>query len=380
MKRCAILLVLLTATVALAAKPQTPTAATAPAAKPISSSMAEMLGLTPPAPAETTTQPASTIATISVQVVQGTKDGPKITGGRASVELFRRGPEPEVIEVDLDAHGVALLENLSLASPFQPRVTIEYAGASYQAVGERMTPTQSTQKINVTVYETTDKRPELAIKMRHIRAIATPEGLRVEDILVVNNPADRTWTGSPGADGKPRTMWVGLPAGATDLKMEGGFHSCCARVIDGKLVSSSPLAPGLLQCRVMYLLPGADSQARMEIDVPVPVGTMILMVPQSQAHNATIEGLERGGIFPGDGKPMQSFVGRGIAPGQKVVLTMTGMPQAVETAPEGEWSTPQILGIVGVALLVVMFVLILAFKAGQRAAQASAGTPGAKDA
>lgn len=379
MKRCAILLVLLTATVALAAEPQAPTTATAPADKPMSAAMAEMLGLAPPGAAETTTQPASTIATISIQVIQGTKDGPKITGGKATVELFRGG-EPQVIEVNLDAHGVALLENLSLASPFDPRVTIEYAGTSYQAVGEPMTPTQSSQKIEVKVYETTDQRPELTIGMRHVMAIATPEGLRVRDVMVVNNPADRTWTGSPGADGKPSTMWVGLPAGVTDLTMEGGFHSCCARVIDGKLVSSSPLVPGQLQFHVMYLLPGTDGQAQMEINAPAPIGTMILMVPQSQANNVTVEGLEKGRIFPGDGKPMQSFIGKEVAAGQKIVLTMTGMPQAVEIAPEGEWSTPQILGVVGVALLVVLSVLILAFKAGRKAAQASAETPGEKDA
>ena len=149
-------------------------------------------------------------------------------------------------------------------------------------------------------------------------------------------------------------------------------------MIDGKLVSSSPLLPGQSQFRVMYLLGGADGKARVEIDAPAPVGGMILIVPRQQAENATVEGLEKGEVFPGNGMPMQSFVGKGIAPGQKIVLTMTDMPQPVEA--EGKWSTPQIMGIAGIAVLLILFVVILALKPGRKAAQASAETPGAKDA
>ena len=236
-----------------------------------------------------------------------------------------------MLDANLDEHGVALLENLSLARPFQPVVTIEHAGASYEAVGEPMTPAEPTQKIEVSVYETTDQRPELKVQMRHVVAKATDEGLRVMDYLIVNNPGDRTWTGTVGADGKPAAMWVPLPAGVKDIEMDGAFHSCCAVLKDGKLVSTAPLMPGQSQFRIAYLVPGEGGKVSMTIEAPAPVGGMMLMVPEDQAGFANVEGLEKGQAFPANGgTTMRAFMGRDIMPGQKVTLTMTGLPVLAE--------------------------------------------------
>jgi hypothetical protein len=395
MKRYAVLLVLLAAgglgplrgTVAAEAR-QGPTTApagaaaqcpvsgatTAPAAgRPMSSAMAEMLGLTPPAGAGATTGPAASGASISIQAVQGTKDGPKITGGKATIRLYRgEGIEPEVMDANLDGNGMALLENLSLARPFQPVVTIEHAGASYEAVGEPITPDQPTQKIDVDVYETTDKRPDLKVKMRHVVAKATDEGLRVMDVLIVSNPADRTWTGAVGPDGKPAAMSVALPAGVKDIEMDGAFHSCCAVLKDGKLVSSAPLLPGQSEFRIAYLVPGKGGKASMTIETPAPVEGMILMVPEDQAGFANVEGLEKGEAYyaKGNGTTMRTFMGQDVMPGRKITLTMTGLPEAAQA--DGFWSTPKIAGIVGGGVLLVICIVFLIAKPGRKPGQAEA--------
>ena len=208
--------------------------------------------------------------------------------------------------------------------------------------------------------------------MRHVVAKATDAGLLVMDFLIVNNPADRTWTGTVGPDGKPATMWVALPVGAKDIEMDGAFHECCARQEDGKLVSTAPLVPGQSQFRVAYLVPGEGGKASMTIEAPAPVGGMMLMVPEDQAGFANIEGLEKGQAFPADGNGamMRAFMGRDIMPGQKITLTMTGLPEAV--APEGFWSTPKIVGIVGGAVLLVICVIFLVAKPGRKSGQAEA--------
>lgn len=342
------------------------------AGKPMSAAMAEMLGLTSPTGAEATTQPAGS-ASISIQAVQGTKDGPKITGGKATIKLYRgRGIEPEVLEANLDEHGTGLLENLSLARPFQPVVTIEHAGVSYQAVGEPMTPASPSQKIEVTIYETTDQRPELMIQMRYVRADATPEGLHIADMMIVNNPTDRAWLGSAGPDGKRSAMWVALPAGAKDIAMDGDFHECCARVEDGKVVSSAPLVPGQSQFSLEYMVPGDGGLASVTIDAPAPVRGMTVMVPEDQVGNIRVEGLEKSKTFPpkGMGVALRSFKGEGIVPGRKIVLTMTGLPLAAEG--ETFWTTQKIVGIVAGALILVLCIIFLAARPRRKSGQAEA--------
>jgi len=357
-------------------------ATTAPSAgRPMSAEMAQMLGLSSPA-GGATTWPAASSASISIQAVQGTKDGPKITGGKATIRLYRgQGIEPEVLEANLDEHGAALLEKLSLARPFQPVVTIEHAGVSYEAVGEAMTPDQPTQKIEVRVYETTNKRPDIKIPMRHVVAIARPEGLRVMDMMIVNNPAERSWTGAVGPDGKTAAVSVGLPAGARDIEMDGAFEPCCASVINGRLVSSAPLVPGQSQYRVAYLVPGAAGLANIDIDVPLATGMMIVLVPEDQSGNVKVEGLAKGDASPanGNGMMMRAFTGRDVAPGQKISLTITGMPEAA-SAESAPWSTPQIVGIFGGGLILVLCAAFLLAKPGRKPAQAEAKASRAKGA
>jgi hypothetical protein len=276
-----------------------------------------------------------------------------------------------VLDANLDEHGVALLKNLSLARPFQPVVTIEHAGASYEAVGEPMMPTKPSQKIEVTIYEATDKRPELNILMRYVHAFATAEGLHIADMLIVNNPADRAWLGSAGPDGTRSAMWVALPAGAKDIAMDGDFHECCARQEDGKVVSNAPLVPGQSQFRLEYIVPCGGGRASATIDAPAPVRGMTVMVPEEQVGIIQVEGLEKSKTFPSkEGVVLRSFKGEGIMPGQKITLTMTGLPEAAEA--EGFWSTPKVVGIVGGAVLLVICVIFLIAKPGRKSGQAEA--------
>jgi hypothetical protein len=338
----------------------------------MSAAMAQMLGLAaPPAGAGATTKPASSVS-ISIQAVQGTKDGPKITSGKATVKLYRgQGIEPEVLEANLDKNGAALLEKLSLARPFQPVVTIEHAGVPYQAVGEPMTPTTPSQKITVTVYEATDQRPDLKIQMRYVRADATAGGLHIADMMIVNNPTDRAWLGTAGPDGKRSAMWVALPAGVKDIEMDGEFHSCCARVEGGKVVSSAPLVPGQSQFGLAYLVPGDGGRAVATIDAPLPVRGMTVMVPEPQVDSIRVEGLEKSKTFPAkEDVVLRSFKGEGILPGQKIVLTMTGLPEAA--AGESFWSTQKIVGIVGGALILVLCIIFLVARPRRKSGQAEA--------
>ncbi len=57
-------------------------------------------------------------ATIAIQAVQGTKDGPAVGADTAILELFDgHGHVIQTIRTKLDEHGVAMVGNLPLAAP-----------------------------------------------------------------------------------------------------------------------------------------------------------------------------------------------------------------------------------------------------------------------
>jgi hypothetical protein len=230
-----------------------------------------------------------------------------------------------------------------------------------------MTPANPHQKIELRVHETTDEKPDYKIQMRHVYAIAREEGVRVMDVMVVQNPADRAWLGTADANGERSAVWVQLPAGAKDIEMEGGFHACCARVEDGKITSTAALVPGQTQFRVAYLLEPKDGKLEMAIHTPAPVGGMMLMVPEDQTGQITVTGLQRGQSFRarGDGMLMRSYTGRGLMPGQVVNLAVAELPQAA--AEEGFWSGPKVIGIVGGVIVLLLCIVFLAARPARKA-------------
>ena len=127
-------------------------------------------------------------ASIAIQAIQGTKGGPKVGGDPVTIELFGKGGKLDTIDAQLDEHGVATLEGLPLAAHFVPKVTVKHAGVSYEAVGQPMDAARPSQKITVTVHETSDREPDWQVQMWHIMLHPTEEGIHVSEMLAVDNP------------------------------------------------------------------------------------------------------------------------------------------------------------------------------------------------
>ena len=117
----------------------------------------------------------------------------------------------------LDDHGAVQVPNLPAAMSLRPVVKITHAGVDYITVGEPITGPGSSQ-LNVPVYETTDTKPDWSIQMWHVMVRPEAAGVRVP-ILVLNNPADRAWTG--GTD--KTTLSLPLPKGASEVQFSGAI-------------------------------------------------------------------------------------------------------------------------------------------------------------
>ncbi len=250
-------------------------------------------------------------ASIAIQAIQGTEGGPKISGDTAIVELFGKGGRLQAIEVQLDEHGLATLESLPLLTSFLPRVTVKHAGAEYEKIGHVMDATHPHQKISVTVYETTEQRPNWEVQMWHVMLHSSEEGLHVTEMLVVQNPTDRAWLPAPNILGDRHWVVRNLPKGAQGIKMGGALHSHSAKVKDGSVMSTEPMTPGTSKFRVGHVLSTSTGQANVTLEAPAPVKHLMIFVPydQPELHNDDLELID---VMEIHEKPMRSYKTAGL--------------------------------------------------------------------
>jgi hypothetical protein len=347
MRRAALLVILVMQLPAAAAWGQTTMPATG-----------EATTWSPPEPASRTGAGAS----ISIQAVQGTKGGPAVADVPVVVELWGGGDELiQRIDTKLDKHGVVLVEDLPLMAPFQPRVGVKYGGTTFEVMGAVMDAEHPTQKIDVTVYQTTEEAPKWEIRMRHVMISPSAEGLRVMEMIAIDNPSDRAWIGRPGpTPDAPRTSLVlEMPDGADQVTVGGTFHPCCTKMEDGRLVSHTALLPGTSQLRLGYLVPAKDGQARVEVTAPVPVKLMMVFLPEGGTTFQS-ESLQDAGVFRMKDNPVHAYKAVSLAAGRKVSFVVGNLSKAESGAAAGSsWRFPQVLAAAGIAVVVILCVVVL---------------------
>ncbi len=288
----AALLLLLSSSV-LAVEPHGPRTSTQPAkptSKPTSKpAVGEM-------PDMTELEQLAATGSIAIKAVQGTKGGPKIAYDEVIVELYGHGGKMRTIKTKLDAYGAVTVEDLPMVPPFRPRVFIKHGGTSYTKDGAVMDAGHTTQEMNITVFETSDKNPQWEVAMWHlIIQPAQTGGLEVVETLAVRNSADSAYLGAPDADGRRTSVALSLPEGVTKIDhMSGGLHECCAEIVDGRLLSKAPITPGMSQLKMGYTVPAPDGRVDVNLVAPAPSKQLLIFVPRDT------KGFSSKSLMPGD--------------------------------------------------------------------------------
>ncbi len=305
------------------------------------------------------TQPSSHGA-IALRIVQGTTGATAIKGEPFVVELYYQGKVIRKVDGKVDDKSVAVLDGLPLALPFQPMARMIRGGVEYTVTGELMDSQHPDQQMDLTVYESTEEVPALQIQMFHVMATPTPEGLRVMQMLAIQNPGDRTWVGKADAKGRRVTLSLPVPPGAKEVVVSGLLEEGSALTEDWKLISTQPLQPGMGQAQVTYLVPGKDGQANIKVTTPAPVKNMILFLPDDGSA-AKVDGLESAGIRESGDAKSRMFRGAELKAGHEVVLSIT-LPMASVPQNVAASNVPKIIAGVGVALIVVIGAIVVVLK------------------
>ncbi len=333
-----------------------------------------------PWPAQTGSgeQPAAapaTVGTIAIKVTQGTPGEPPIGVIPVEVQLFHRGMLLDTIKTETDEHGVALIDQISIAMPVQPLVKVNFDKLDYQVGGGMLDAEHPRQDIEVVCFASTDVPPAWKISMRHLMAVPEAGGLRVTEMMVVENPGQRTWIGRKEGGPKLVTTSFPLPADAKDVQLGRGFHKwCCSTLINGSLVNHLPLMPEASEMTYSYLMPAKNGVVALDLTAPATVESTMVVLP-SMLHAETLTGLSFGGEQSMGEGTVGVYMAAAMNAGQKATMSIGGVPEMAPgsampaaTGPSAQPATPKaaqtqspagadmaklIAGIGGVLILVI---------------------------
>ncbi len=333
-------------------------------------------------------QHAPAKGTVVVRAVQGTPDGEPIGGEKLTLVLQGHGhghgqapPAPQAeIQTQLDEHGIAMIEDVEFRGIVQPVVTIEHAGVEYRAVGPMMSAQQPDQIVRVNVYDTTDQAPDWSVYLRHLYLQPTPEGVIVDEVMVLENPADRAWRRLADADNAatPATLVLPLPDGAWHAQLARGPQAM--DISDEALSLHGPLIPGRTEIGFRYHLPLSNDAAELALTAPADTQRIMLFIPDD-GSTVAIEGFEPGQTMDNQGQRIRVYTASDVADGTTARVRITpnlargGQPgQPIELSSSASMRNSAIGG--GLILLVAVAVLL--FRASRSSSQpAPAATTGA---
>jgi hypothetical protein len=230
-----------------------------------------------------------------------------------------------------------------------------------------MMPDKPDQTIPVTVYESTESAPSWKVGTRHLMLAPSAGGLMVSDMLSLQNPSDRTWIGMQRDDGKRQTMVLPL-GGVQHVQLGKGFDTCCAKVTDHEVLSTSAMAPGASQQHLTYtVVPQADRWASLVVKAPAPTERMMIFLPDDGTE-LQVDGLESMGTLAMGSKKVRAYQGAGLAQGQEITLRVL-LPEAVVAADDAHSTGgrgPQVIAAAGGAGLLLLGVAAMLVKKPRR--------------
>jgi hypothetical protein len=280
------------------------------------------------------TRPA-THGALTVRAVQGTAGGPAVGELPVVVELLQNNQLIDKFDAKTAADGTLRVDTIPLDLVVTPVVKVTYHGVEYTGAGGVIDAAHAEQQVQVPVFETTEQAPAWTVKMQHVMLEPTVSGMRVTDMLAIENPSDRAWIGTPGKTSKRRTLSFALPAGAKDVQLGGGLHDCCTVVEDGKIVDSMALVPGVSQYRISYTLPVSGGNAELAFATPAPVGHLMVFIPDDGSTVSAL-GVSDGGVASMGGGKTRFYKASDVAPGTLVKLNISGITaRATAAALEG---------------------------------------------
>ena len=265
------------------------------------------------------------------QVVNGTA-GAQAIGADLPVKLsiLQGDVETTSLETRTDASGRFRFEGLDTATSLTYWPEVTYFGVAY-STDEPVQFEGDTANLDATlnVYETTDDDGALRLNSVHLIAESFGEVLRVSEIHLLGNSADRTYV---AASGQGDGVFVPLPDQAVGLAFQQDAQTDRFVEVDGGIVDTAPVPPGSESSLVFfsYHLMVRGDTVPLERTFAYPVDSLSVLVAQP---GLTLRGGQLQAMGPElfQGRQYDFYVANDLAPGTPLDLEL--LPVAVAADP-----------------------------------------------
>jgi len=194
------------------------------------------------------------------------------------------------LKTTIDKNGYFSFKNIPLDTNTYYQPTVSYKGVRYTGKASVITSEKQTVKSNVKIYEPTKNDSLLFVSIHHFFIIPAKGFLSIEEILLIENPGNRTYIGSIPTKSDPNKMLkkfitinYKLPKNATDINLGSGLMLCCAASEAGGFYDTMVIQPGKKQIVFSYRIKTPQKQISFTKQVTLPTQEFDVLLYGSNA-------------------------------------------------------------------------------------------------
>lgn len=276
--------------------------------------------------------------TVKGKVVNKTVGGDALPAG-LTVQLFALSDsgENEGPTATVAADGSFSFGGLAVGDQTTYFALATFLGVTYGTGEVQLTTDKPTAEVELHVYNTTSDGGKIGIARNHLIVDFDSENklLVIMDVLAVSNKGDRAYIGGERKtqDGLSETLRLRLPTGATHVQFTDGLDEARAKVVDGILIDTAPIAPGGRQIVISYFVPYEPPNAVLLRALDYPVEKVSVVVRDVGAA-ITVEGLNKPEPLDIGGRRYVQATAENLTPGLSTGIRIGNIP--LKVAPEGD--------------------------------------------
>ncbi len=293
------------------------------------------------------------------QLLDATKNNVPVAGQQVTLQEAQGSNARDVSTVTTDAHGDYSFSSLSTDKTINYVLYTRFQGAQY--VSDLISlATNSTQKTNLSVYESTKSTAKIAVLQDTIlmhQPDAQKKMMTVSEILSFRNIDSRTYVGSfDTSKGKPNALRFSLPGKAQNISLGTGFDGYHTIQVDLGFATDAALPPGITQFSFSYQIPYSSAAYDFRDVIVYPTVQLSLLVPPTLQVDPGF--MTSDGITTSSDHPYRLFKSSDLLSGDQIHINLEGLPTVAPTSSTQLLNTNTIWLIVGGIILLAIIAVV----------------------